>query len=582
MNKRSRSRFISGGGATDRGINITRATMLALFGVVAARLVYLQVFEADELAEAAESQRTNSITLHAKRGTIYDRNGNVLAMSVDCQTIYANPTVIDDPSGVANVLAEYLGGDSSDYLELLVEDTTFVYIEQRVDEDLAEELEAALDEADLSGIYFLDDTKRIYPYDDAGAQIIGYVGTEGTGLSGLEYQYDDILSGTDGEMIMETGLDGTPIAGGAYEITEAVDGSDLVISIDITIQAAAEEIIAEAVETYDSESGSAMVLDPTTGEVLAACSTPLPDFDNLTDDSSLNLKLVSSSYEPGSIFKVITTSIGFNLGLFDTETTYSVPVQILVGEDYVTDDDSRSETMSMTIREMLRRSSNVAMAQLVQEVIGAEAFAEGVEDFGIGSLTGIDFPGETTGIVKTYDEYDGSTAGSMAFGQGVSIPMIQIVRAYSAVANKGVAMTPHFVVSIDGEAVDWGEGTEIISEDAAAMEIDIMRTVMEEGTGTNGQVEGYDIAGKTGTGEQADEEGGYEEYTYYSSLCGFANADDPQVLVYAGLEGTSYLAKSSAAYAFADIMSEAVSVLGVPTVEDDDEDSEDDEEDDEE
>ena len=553
----------SGSGGFDGGLVTTRRLFTLLFAGVAARLVWLQAIDGPRLADEAESQRTNVATLHAKRGTIYDRNGNILAMSADCETVYANPKVVSDPSGVAELLAKHLGGEKPDYMELLTQDTTFVYIERQVDQDVADELQADLRKAELDGVYFLSDTKRVYPYGNVGAQVLGYVGTEGKGLSGLEYYYDDVLTGTDGEMILETGLDGTPIAGGASRVTEAVNGTDLVISLDIDLQQACEDIIREAPETYDAESGSVMVTDPRTGEVLAACSTPLPDFSNLTDAAALNLKPVSSAYEPGSVFKVLTTSIGFDLGLFNPDTVYTVDAAVKVGDDYVTDDDGRDYTESMDVREMMRRSSNTGMSVLVQDVIGSERFSQGVERYGIGHLTGIDFPGETQGIVKKLEEYDGATAGSMAFGQAVSIPMVQLVRAYSAVANGGTPTTPHFLVSKGGEEQDWPAGEAVISAEAASMEADVMRTVMREGTGRNGQVEGYDIAGKTGTGEQASEDGGYAAYDFTASLCGFANASDPEVLVYVGLNHLPHLASASAAKVFHDVMTQAVSIMGV-------------------
>lgn len=555
----------SGSGGSDNGFNVTRRIFLTIMGIVAARLGWLQVVDAANLSERAESQRTNVATLHAKRGTIYDRNGNILAMSAECETIYANPETVKDPSGVADLLVKHLGGEKQTYMELLTMDGTFVYIKRQVDQDIADKLADDLAEKELTGIYFLEDTKRVYPYGNVGAQIIGYVGTDGNGLSGLEYYYDDILTGTDGEMLLETGLDGTPIAGGAAQITEAKNGTDLILSLDIDLQEACENIIKAGVETYNSDSGSVMVTDPKTGEIFAACSTPLPDFSNL-DPETLNLKLVSSSYEPGSVFKVLTTSIGFDLELFDSETVFSVPPAILVGNHYVTDDDNRDYTMDMTVREMMRRSSNAAMSLLVQEVIGAQRFSDGVARYGIGTKTGIDFPGEVEGIVKTPEEFDGGTAGSMAFGQAISIPMVQLVRAYGAVANDGVLTTPHFLVTKGDEEVDWPVGGTAISAEAANMETDVMRTVVLEGTGKNGQVEGYDIAGKTGTGEQASETGGYAEYDFTASLCGFANADDPEVLVYVGLNHLAYLASASSAKVFHDVMSQAVSILGVPPV----------------
>ena len=557
----------SGSGGADHGLAVTRRAFTALLGIVAARLVWLQLIDGPRLAAAAAEQTTNVATLRARRGTIYDRNGNVIAMSEDCKTVYANPSVVTDPSGVADVLVDELGGEKSAFMELLTKETTFVYLKRQVDTDVASKISERLSELELEGVYYLDDTKRVYPYGNVGAQVLGYVGTEGKGLSGLELYYDDVLTGTDGEMIMETGADGTPIAGGASSVTEAKDGTDLVISIDIDLQQACEEIIREAPETYDAESGSVMVTDPRTGEILAACSTPLPDFSNISDTmEELSLKLVSSAYEPGSVFKVLTTSIGFDLGLFNPDSVYTVPAAVLVGDDYVTDDDNRDYTEDMDVREMMRRSSNTAMSLLVQDVIGAQRFSEGVARYGIGSATGIDFPGETAGIVKSLDEYDGATAGSMAFGQAVSIPMVQLVRAYSAVANDGVPSTPHFLVSKGGEEASWPLGDPVISAEAADMETSVMRTVMEEGTGRSGQVEGYDVAGKTGTGEQASEEGGYGAYDFTASLCGFVNADSPEALVYVGLNHLPHLASASAAKVFHDVMAQTVGIMGVKPV----------------
>ena len=538
--------------------------LCVIVAAVALRLFWLQVVDGPRLASEAESRRTNVVTLTARRGTIYDRNGKVLAMSVECQTIYANPKVVENASAVAQVLAQNLGGVASDYVGDLTADTTFRYIKRQVDQDVADKIKQELSDQGLAGIYYLKDSKRVYPYGSTGAQILGFVGSEGTGLSGLEYYYNNILTGTDGQMIMETGLGGTPIAGGTSEVTEAQNGTDIMLSIDIDLQEEAERIIAEGVETYQSESGSVMVSDPKTGEIYAACSTPLPDFSNLTDSSSLDLKLVSQSYEPGSVFKVITTSIGYDLGLYTPDTVYNVPARYTLGDNYVQDDDGRDYAEDMTVRYMLQHSSNPAMALLANEVIGPKRFAEGVEKFCIGQKTGIDFPGETTGIVKSYDEYDGTTAGYMAFGQSVAIPMIQIIRAFAAVGNQGTLTTPHFLIAKAGEKVDWPSGGQAISAEACEQEIDAMRAVMTDGTGKNGAVEGYDIAGKTGTGEQAkDGSDGYEGYYYVASLCGFANADDPEVLVYAGLNGTSHLALGSAAHIFHDVMQQSVAILGI-------------------
>lgn len=561
-------------------MRILIALAAAAFVIVFLRLVYIQVVDGPRLAKRAEDRRTNVVTLNAKRGTIYDRNGNVLAISVDCKDIVCDPTTVmktvknekgktsqttdgaaDD---IADVLVEVLGGDRDTYLEALTRTgTRYAYLSKRVDVSKADQVAQELSDKGLSGVYYESNTKRVYPYGTTCAQILGYVNQDGVALSGLEYYYDDVLKGSDGQRVYEASRNGTPIAGGVSDTIAARNGTDIVLSIDIDLQEECESIISEGAKTYEAESGSVMVTDPKTGEVYAAASTPLPDFSNLADASALNLKLVSDSFEPGSVFKVLTTSIGLETGTLTKDTTFNIPAEVLVGDDVVHDDDNRDYSEDMTVEQALAKSSNVAMAYYVQNVIGSKNFADGVQKFGIGQKTGIDFPGEAAGIVRGYDDYDGSTAGSMAFGQSLAIPLVQIVRAFGAVANDGVPTTPHFLVSKGGDEVDWPAGDRIISKQTADTETEMMRTVMTDGTGVNGAIGGYDIAGKTGTGEQADENGGYKEAHFVASLCGFANAEDPQVLVYVGLNGIPYLASDSAANVFRDVMEQSVTILGI-------------------
>lgn len=561
-------------------MRILIALAAAAFVIVFLRLVYIQVVDGPRLAKRAEDRRTNVVTLNAKRGTIYDRNGNVLAISVDCKDIVCDPTTVmktvksekgktsqttdgaaDD---IADVLVEVLGGDRDTYLEALTRTgTRYAYLSKRVDVSKADQVAQELSDKGLSGVYYESNTKRVYPYGTTCAQILGYVNQDGAALSGLEYYYDDVLKGSDGQRVYEASRNGTPIAGGVSDTIAARNGTDIVLSIDIDLQEECESIISEGAKTYEAESGSVMVTDPKTGEVYAAASTPLPDFSNLADASALNLKLVSDSFEPGSVFKVLTTSIGLETGTLTKDTTFNIPAEVLVGDDVVHDDDNRDYSEDMTVEQALAKSSNVAMAYYVQNVIGSKNFADGVQKFGIGQKTGIDFPGEAAGIVRGYDDYDGSTAGSMAFGQSLAIPLVQIVRAFGAVANDGVPTTPHFLVSKGGDEVDWPVGERIISKQTADTETEMMRAVMTDGTGVNGAIGGYDIAGKTGTGEQADENGGYKEAHFVASLCGFANAEDPQVLVYVGLNGIPYLASDSAANVFRDVMKQSVTILGI-------------------
>lgn len=533
---------------------------------VAARLVWLGVIDGPRLAAKAEANRTNTVTLQAKRGTIYDRNGNVLAMSVECRTLYCDPQQVSDAHEAAAVLAEQLGGTAEDYLSALTQDTTFVYIKKKVDTSVADEVVDALSDAGVTGVYELPDMKRVYPYGAVAGQILGIVGADGDGLTGLELEYNDILSGVDGERTMERGADGTPIAGGAYSETAPQDGTDIVISLDIDIQEMAEKKIVEGQETYDADSGSVVVLDPSNGEVLAMCSTPLLDLTDTSDATTeaMTLRTVTDSYEPGSVLKVVTTAVGLETGTFTADTSFDVPASIQVGDDTVTDDDGRDYAMAMTPREIMRRSSNVG-AVMMGNAIGTTAFQKGLASFGIGQATGIDYPGEVSGLLASGDNFTTTTLGVAAFGQGLAIPTIQTARAVAAIANDGVLTTPHFLIYKGTEKVDWPAGTQACSAETAATVTDIMETVVTEGTAKNAAVDGYTVAAKTGTGEQADASGGYKTDSFLSSLVGFAPADDPQVLVYVAFNGVPYHASVSAAPVFSAIMGEALLDMGVNT-----------------
>lgn len=540
--------------------------LAAVVGIVCAKLIWLQVVDAPALRAAAASLSSNEVAVEARRGTIYDRNGNVLAISVDCTTVYCNPREIEDVTGAASVLAADLGGDASSYVASLSADASFSYVRRKVDKGKAEKLKEDLSAANVRGIYYLPDSKRQYPHGDVGGQVLGVVGTDGDGLSGLELYYNDVLAGTDGTMTMEVGQDGTPVAGGASQVIEARRGTDIVTSLDIDIQEVSEQVIRSGVSTYKAASGSVVVTDPSTGEILAACSTPLLAITDTStiEEGALSLKPVSSSFEPGSIFKLITMAIGIDDGLITPDTRYSVPARTKVGDDYVRDDDGRDYTMDMTVREVLRRSSNAGTSLIAQETIGADNFAAGISKFGIGQPSGVDFPGESAGIVKARDEYDGASVGAMSFGQSLAFPMMQMVKAVGALANDGTLETPHFLVSKGGEKVAWDSPGTAVSKETADQVTDMMRTVVQEGTATSAQVKGYDVAGKTGTGEQADESGGYAAASYVSSLIGFAPAADAKVLVYVGLNGTPYLAQSSAAVLFSSIMGASLADVGIP------------------
>lgn len=551
--KRSQNTFV-------RSSNLAFLALVVLCIVIVGRLFFFTVIQGPELSKLAKASRTNVETLLAKRGTIYDRNGNILATSVECKTVYANPHLISNTQAAAEILEDTLGGDAEVYQQELEQDTTFAYIERKVDTTKAEKCVQELEESKIDGIYLLQDMKRLYPYGSVAAQVLGIVGTDGNGLSGIELQYDSTLAGKNGELVMEQGGDGTPIAGGAYQETPSQNGTDIVLSLDINIQEMAEKEITNAKNKYSASSGMVTVADPETGEIYAMCSTPLLDQNNVSNDA-LSLKNISDAHEPGSVLKILTTAIGEDAGAFTNDTSFTVPVGIAIGDHIVHDEEKRTGTEVMTPRDIMRVSSNVG-AVLLGRSIGKTTFREGLSAFGIGEKTGIDYPGENTGIVPSQSAMRDVDLSYMAFGQSLSTSQIQLVRAVNAIGNKGTLTTPHFLVYKGKDKVEWEKGGRACSEQTAQNLIDIMKTVVSDGTAKAAQVPGYEVAAKTGTGEQASN-GSYLSSSYLSTLIGFAPASDPKVTVCVSLTGVAYLAAESSAPVFSSIMSEALQDLHI-------------------
>ena len=454
---------------------------------------------------------------------------------------------------------EILGVDKEEALEKVSGDGTFAYIKRQVDQEDCD----LLAREQIAGIEFERTIKRVYPYGSLAAQVLGAVNVDNVGISGLESYYNEILTGTNGYVERESGIDGSFIAGGAYEKEPAVDGVDIVLSIDANIQQAAEDAMAAAVQDSGAKYGSAIVCDPTTGEILAACSSPTFDPADLSTarTEDMNLRVVTDAYEPGSVFKALVCGMAIDMGKVTPDTEFDVPAKVLVGSDYVSDVDERDYQMEMTVREIMRRSSNTGMV-LVGEKIGEDSFASYLEAYGIGSKSGIDFPGESAGIIRDRSDYDGSSLGSMSFGQGIAVAPIEILRAMTGIANKGMMSTPHFLISKKGEDVDWGEKKRCISEEAAEQVVSMMETVVEEGTGSGAQIEGYRIAGKTGTAERAGEDGGYQQSNNMASFLGFVSPGHPKAMVYITLDGTAYTS-SVAMPPFQAIMQATIDALGI-------------------
>ena len=542
------------GGSSSR-LPILLLIFAAITAIFVGRLVYLQVIVADEYSEQAAASRTVVADLSPRRGTIYDRNGKVLATSVDATTIYVNPKEVEDASATANALSEVLGGEASDYRELIDQDTTFVYVKRKADVEVADTLR----EKGLAGVHFLEDTKRVYPYGQVGGQVLGFVNIDGEGVCGLELYYDDILRGSSGKLVVQQGAYGIPIPGGTEVEEPATDGQDIIVSIDIDMQEYLENRLAQGVEDIGGEDGSAVLMDASTGELLAIASTPYfnPADTSVVEDGATSIKAITTQFEPGSIFKAVSAMAMLEAGAITPETVIDCPVQIQADEYTISDAHERPAT-SMTMRQVIAESSNVGTALAVESYLGFRPLYDKILSYGLNEATGVDYPGEATGYLTNVDTWPQIQRYNVTFGQGVSVSPLQMVRFYGALANGGVACTPHFLTDkLSGEEVSWPTEQIIQNVDAIPDMTEMLEAVVTEGTGTSAAIDGYTVAGKTGTAEYADETGAYAKGMYNLDFVGYLPDASTPLVCFVGVNHVPY--ERNTTEVFRDIMTEAIS-----------------------
>ena len=529
---------------------------VALALVFFARLFYLQVIVSDEYSSQAQASRTISFDISARRGTIYDRNGVVLATSVDATTVYCDPSEITDVSYAAAKIAETLGGKASDYTDVLDSDTaTFAYVKRQADVEAA----AKLEQLDIAGIYFIEDSRREYPNGAIGGQVIGVCDVDGNGLTGLELQYDEILKGTPGTYSAQRGRDGTPIPGGVTEDVPAVDGQDIMISIDIKLQDSVEQALKAGVEDprIAGEKGTSVVMDAATGEIYAICSLPYLDPTNREEAESdaFNLSPVSQAFEPGSIFKTVSTMAVLENKVMSPEDTLFCPSAIQADEYEVSDAHDRGDE-TMTLRQILDKSSNVGIS-LASEKLGFSKLYDAIIRYNLNEATGVDYPGEASGYLLDYTDWALITGYNVSFGQGISVTPLQMTRFYGALANGGVEVTPHFLISLPQTGEHPTYPTEQVITDSEALDDikSMLRTVVTDGTGKDAAIEGLDVVGKTSTAEVA-REGVYVKGLYNLCFTGFIDNSSSQLVCF--VSANEVYSEASVASIFHDIMADAV------------------------
>jgi cell division protein FtsI (penicillin-binding protein 3) len=544
----------------ERRIGLLFAGFLVCFLAIAGRAFWLQGVQGAQLASEATYQQTESVTVPGLRGTILDRYGDALAASEDAATIYATPYQVKDPGRTAEKLASILGDGRKGILEALTAHSGFSYVARRVALPEA----ARVERLELPGIGELPDSRRVYPQGEMAGQVIGAVGSENQGLTGLEQGEDSVLRGTDGERRAVNDALGEAIR--LETVSEAQDGSDIQLTLDPAIQTKTEEALAEVGETYAPKGATAIAVDPRTSQVLAMANWPPVDPANLEGASSEDLlnRATGFNYEPGSTFKAFTVAAALSEKLVTPESEFTLAPSIQVADRTIEDAEARP-TVNLTVAQILAQSSNVG-AVTIGLMVGAEKFSRWITRFGFGRPTGVQFPGEEEGIVPKLDQYSGSTMGNLPIGQGISVTPMQMVAGYTAIADGGILRRPQLIEKIGGEEVAEPKGRRVIKPEVAAE----IRTMLEGvlapgGTASEVSVPGYTLAGKTGTAQVA-ENGTYSKTKFVASFIGFAPAQNPRLLVAVIVDqpqGDIY-GGSVAAPAFGRIAKFALPYLGVP------------------
>ena len=585
----------------------TRALRILLFVVFVAmilRLVAVQEFSHQRYASLSSAELTQTVTVPAVRGGIYDRNGEVLSESVTKQTVVADPYLIKDPGTVAASLAPVLGLSADKLRSLLTEHSGFVYLAHRVADPVASEVTAL----NLTGINLVAESQRVQPVGQLALPLIGTVGTAGSGLSGLEYQYQSLLAGIAGSKILLQSPNGVTLPGATGAAgTSAKAGTGIELTIDESVQYVAEQALGAEVLAAHALGGTVVVMDVKTGDVIAMAnlqattsgsSTPSTGSasavtasatSSTSPQSSSGATLIARAdtlpsgveeapsntaltqvYEPGSVFKLVTFSSALQNNVISPNQTFSVPGSLSIGA-YTFHDAENHGTQSMTATDILDQSSNIGTIQIAG-ALGKDRLLAQIGNLGFGKPTGLNFPGESQGLVPGPNAWTGSSIGSTPIGQNDAVTAQQLLDAYNAVANGGVMVQPRLVrgtISSNGSmsAAHASTTRRVIDSTTNAELTTMLERVVKSGTGTSAAIDGYTVAGKTGTAQIPDPSHlGYIPGAFFGSFVGFAPAEKPVLSAVVVLDHpTPIYGGAVAAPVFSTIMEYALQHYGIPT-----------------
>lgn len=536
------------------------------------RLGWVQFVRGDELSQMALDNRMRDVPVEAKRGTIYDRNRKELALSISSDALYAIPPEVrqsGQAKEIAAQLAQILQMDEASLLERITKNSRHEWIKLKVPPDQVTEIKKLR----LPGIDFAEKSQRFYPKDNLAAHVLGISGIDNTGLEGIDKYYDKELGGEPGRIVIEYDAKGREIPQAMHMYIPPVDGKNLVLTIDETIQYIAERELDKVYQERQPKSASIIVMDPNTGEILAlACR---PDF-NPNDYASFpaaNRRNIAAcnAYEPGSVFKIVTAAAALDEGAVRPETAFHCSGGLPVGRHTIHCSQHRAHGAE-SFREVVANSCNVGFASLGLR-LGVEPFYNYLRAFGFGQKTGLELPGEAVGILVPQNQAKDIHLATMAMGQANAVTPIQMLTAVCAAINGGNLMKPQLVKSIlnaEGEVIQEIEPQvvrRVISNKTSEELRVILEGVVADGTGRNGQVEGYRVGGKTGTAQKAAPGGGYLTNEYVASFVGFAPTDQPRIAVLVIVDapqGYPYFGGWVAAPVFREVVKDTLRYLGVP------------------
>lgn len=541
------------------------------------KLMELQIFNADELMAKNMNQVQEKKVLQSPRGTIFDRHGRPLAVSAVTESLYADPKMITQtPEEIASLIAPYVDLSEEAIIAALKEDTAFVWLNRMMDKDKSDAVAKLIREHELIGLNFVEESKRFYPNGNVAAQAIGFVGIDDKGLDGLEMVLDDQIRGGVKKEVVATDQKGNPIFSSVLANFRPEKERTVTLTIDTTIQFIAERALDKAMEETKASGASIIIMDPKTGEILAMANRPTYDPNNFGNGNAQEFKnrAVVDIYEPGSTFKPIVAATALETGAWQLNEVFHDTGSFMANGEVIKNWDDESNG-SVYLLDILKYSINTGMAHIGTKV-GPTRLDEYAHKFGFGKVTDIELPGEGTGILFNPDDMQAIDVASMSIGQGIAVTPLQMVQAFGALANNGKMMKPHIIRSVNepnGDVVYATEPMEVgnpVSSSVAEAITDILEKEVSEGGGNKAMVDGYRFAGKTGTAQKLNiQGGGYLNGRYISSFIGFGPVEDVQFVALIVIDDPSgvYYGGQIAAPVFKDIMSQLVRYYQIsPTI----------------